>query len=311
MQQDWLSHLLDMISVTGQLEVRCAFGGPWRVVYEHAATGEIPYHIVTAGKAILENPSDGTSQELHSGDIVLLPHGAAHVLHDGSGLAPLKPKQSASSSLIISENDGVGAHLDMLCGRFLVPAPYHVLVERYLPERLVVSTQSMPGGDELRSQISGLVNLIRFEAQVTHLGARAMLNALSTALFTLTLRAASSDGSDNLRGLLQLAADKRLAPALFAILDSPSTNWTLPQLAEICLMSRSTFIRQFEKKLGKSALDLLTDIRMGVASEELLRSGSSTEAIAEMAGYSSVAAFRRKFRERIGMTPGEWRKQAD
>ena len=25
---DWLSHLLQMITVTGQLEVRCAYGAP-------------------------------------------------------------------------------------------------------------------------------------------------------------------------------------------------------------------------------------------------------------------------------------------
>ena len=30
-QVDWLSHLLQIITVTGQLEDRCAYGAPWRV----------------------------------------------------------------------------------------------------------------------------------------------------------------------------------------------------------------------------------------------------------------------------------------
>ena len=85
---DWLSHLLKMITVTGQLEVRCAYGAPWRVAWPRSAAHEIPYHVVLKGRAVLEDPETKTVRELTGGDIVLLPHGAAHVLHDGSGIAP-------------------------------------------------------------------------------------------------------------------------------------------------------------------------------------------------------------------------------
>ncbi|HLX03002.1 MAG TPA: helix-turn-helix domain-containing protein, partial [Trinickia sp.] len=37
---------------------------------------------------------------------------------------------------------------------------------------------------------------------------------------------------------------------------------------------------------------------------------TSTEAVAEVAGYQSLAAFRRAFTQRMGMTPGEWRRTA-
>ncbi|TJW36393.1 MAG: AraC family transcriptional regulator, partial [Mesorhizobium sp.] len=75
---DWLSHLLQIITVTGQLEVRCAYGAPWRIAWSRAAANEIPYHVVVKGRAIFEDPESKTAQELVSGDIVLLPHGAAH-----------------------------------------------------------------------------------------------------------------------------------------------------------------------------------------------------------------------------------------
>jgi AraC family transcriptional activator of mtrCDE len=42
----------------------------------------------------------------------------------------------------------------------------------------------------------------------------------------------------------------------------------------------------------------------------LKKPGLSTEAVAETAGYQSVSAFRRVFTERMGVTPGEWRRQA-
>jgi AraC family transcriptional activator of mtrCDE len=140
-------------------------------------------------------------------------------------------------------------------------------------------------------------------------GGRAVLNALSSALFTLVLRAASeSDKAPE--GLLALAGHPRLAPAIAAMLADPAQPWKLPDLADLCGMSRATFMRHFQDRLGCSALDLLTDLRMSLAANELKKPTISTEAVAETVGYQSVSAFRRVFTERMGMTPGEWRRQA-
>jgi AraC family transcriptional activator of mtrCDE len=54
----------------------------------------------------------------------------------------------------------------------------------------------------------------------------------------------------------------------------------------------------------------LTDLRMSLAANELRKPAVSTEVVAETVGYKSVSAFRRVFAERIGMTPGEWRRMA-
>ncbi|MEX3969047.1 helix-turn-helix domain-containing protein, partial [Paraburkholderia sp. EG286B] len=62
--------------------------------------------------------------------------------------------------------------------------------------------------------------------------------------------------------------------------------------------------------LGCSAVDLLTDIRMSHAANELKKPTMTTEAVAESVGYHSVSSFRRLFTERMGMTPGEWRRLA-
>ena len=123
-QVDWLSQLLQMITVTGRLEVRCAYGAPWRVSWPQAAADEIPYHIVLKGRAILKDSKSETVAELMGGDIVLLPHGSEHVLDDGSGAAPA-PTQNRrdSGGWMLSENDGAGERLDLLCGRFFVRQP--------------------------------------------------------------------------------------------------------------------------------------------------------------------------------------------
>ncbi|MCY1450707.1 RCS-specific HTH-type transcriptional activator RclR [compost metagenome] len=75
-------------------------------------------------------------------------------------------------------------------------------------------------------------------------------------------------------------------------------------------MSRATFMRHFQDTLGRSAVDLLTDIRMSLAANELKKPAMTTEAVAESVGYQSVSAFRRVFTDRMGMTPGQWRRLA-
>ncbi|WGS17826.1 MULTISPECIES: AraC family transcriptional regulator [unclassified Bradyrhizobium] len=312
-QVDWLSHLLQIITVTGQLEVRCAYGAPWRVIWPRAAANEIPYHVIVKGRAIFEDPDARTVQELGSGDIVLLPHGSAHVLHDGSGETPVRTHESrGSAGWMLSENDRGGEQLDLLCGRFFVVPPHDRLVRNYLPANLVVRAMENYGEENIgpaSSQLSGLVGLMRMESSGDRAGGRAILNALSSVLFTLVLRAASEAGKST-EGLLALAGHPRLAPAIAAMFADPTRPWKLPELADLCGMSRATFMRQFQDKLGRSALDLLTDLRMSMAANELKKPRISTEAVAETVGYQSVSAFRRVFAERMGMTPGEWRRLA-
>ena len=103
---DWLSSLLTMMPVSGQLELRCFYGAPWRVAYEPSEAGHMPYHVVVAGSAVLDNPAGGAPQYLAAGDILLILHGGAHVLHDGSGSRPAQARARANLNLTISQNAG-------------------------------------------------------------------------------------------------------------------------------------------------------------------------------------------------------------
>jgi AraC family transcriptional activator of mtrCDE len=91
----------------------------------------------------------------------------------------------------------------------------------------------------------------------------------------------------------------------------PERSWTLPELARLSHMSRATFVRHFRRKMGRSASDLLTDIRMTLAAKKLRNSAASTAAAADAAGYQSDAAFQRAFKQRMGMTPAQWRRAKD
>ena len=295
---DWLSRLFEMMPVRGRLDLRCSYGAPWRIDQGPGEANEIPYHAVLAGSATLEDPAGGRPLELKRGDILLLPGNPRHVMHDGSGAVPLPVRNRASLNFIISENLGSDERLDVAHDR---------LLRSYLPPRLVVHAGTHAGQKETAAQLAGLVSLMRSESADDHLGGRAMLNALSTAMFTLVLRLAS-ETDDAPRGLLALAGHPRLAPAVAALFNEPTRAWSLPDLARLCNMSRATLARQFQEKLGRSPSDLLTDIRMTLAANELKRSSLSTGAVAEAVGYQSEAAFQRAFKSHMGITPAQWRK---
>jgi AraC family transcriptional regulator, activator of mtrCDE len=304
---DWLSRLLEMMTVHGRLNLRCLYGAPWRIDQDAAEPGAIPYHAVLAGSAVLENPSGGRPLRLKARDILLLPQNPHHVLHDGGGAKPKPAKNRQALNVLISENSGTGEALDMLCGHFVIAPPHDQLMRNYLPPALVVHTAA--GGEMAgpAAQLSGLVSLMRGETEADHLGGRAMLNALSAAMFALVLRLASAS-TDAPKGLLALAGHPRLAPALAALFNEPARAWSLPELARLCHTSRATLARQFQEKLGKSATELLTDIRMTIAANELKKPSMSTGAVAEAVGYQSEAAFQRAFKSHMGATPAQWRK---
>jgi AraC family transcriptional regulator, activator of mtrCDE len=305
---DWLSRLFEMITVRGRLDLRCLYGAPWRIDQGPAEAGAIPYHAILAGSAMLEDPSSRRPIRLSAGDILLLPQNPKHVLVDGSGARPIPAQNRQALNLLISENVGEGERLDMLCGHFVVAPPHDRLLRDYLPSRLVVhagNDKSETSGTAV--QLAGLVSLMRSESEADHLGGRAMLNALSAAMFALVMRLAS-EADDAPVGLLALAGNPRLAPALKAMFDEPARAWSLPELARLCNMSRATLARQFQEKLGRSASDLLTEIRMTIASNELKKQSVSTGAVAETVGYQSEAAFQRAFKSHMGVTPAHWRK---
>jgi AraC family transcriptional activator of mtrCDE len=308
--RDWLSRLLEMMPVRGTLDYRCFLGAPWRIDFAASELGDIPYHVILGGSAVLEDPEGGPARKLTAGDVLLFPHGSAHALHDGSEAPPVPAHQRATLTTVFHENEGTGDRLDMMCGRFLLSAAHERLIRSYLPRRLILhapensAAAAAPG---TRAQVVGLVSLMRAESATENLGGLAMLNALSTALFAVALRLASEVTAPP-DGLLALAGNPRLVPALTALFNEPARAWTLPELARRCNMSRATFIRHFQERLGRSASDLLTDIRMTVAANALKTSDMSTGAVAELAGYQSEAAFQRAFKHQMGITPAQWRR---
>jgi AraC family transcriptional activator of mtrCDE len=313
---DLLSRLLSLMSVSGRLDVRCHFGAPWALTESRAGVREIPYHVLMSGSAVIED-GNGPPQALVAGDIVVFPGGSAHRIHDGSGQAPVPGVKRQSLSLAVSENEGPGEGADILCGRFLLGAVPDRMLRDHLPGRLVVHTAASANGHEngagngsapssSGSRLRRLIELMREEAVDEGPGSESLVSHLSGALFALTLRFAS-EGTQAPLGLLALAGRPRLQAAISVMFDKPGEAWTLDQFAALCNMSRATFVRQFQEAIGRSATDVLTEVRMTIAGRALLETHAPVADIGELVGYQSDAAFQRVFKRHIGVTPARWR----
>ena len=313
---DLLSRFLSLMPVSGRVDVRCHFGAPWAIEQGPAGVREIPYHVLLAGRAVLED-GNGPAEHLQAGDIIVFPTGTAHRIHDGSGAEPAPVTARRNIMMTVEENGGPGETADILCGRFLLGAVPDRLLRDHLPSRLVVRSQGNgqanghDGAPDALHSVAGsrlarLIELMREEAMDECPGSETLVNHLSAALFALTLRFAS-EAAQPPHGLLALAGRPRLQAAVSAMFESPGKAWTLDQFAALCNMSRATFVRQFQEAIGRSATDVLTEVRMTIAGRTLLESTTPVGDIGEMVGYQSEAAFQRVFKKQIGVTPARWR----
>lgn len=312
---DILSSLLYLMPVSGALDTRCHFSPPWRLDYAATGPREIPYHVLLRGTAQVDDGENPTLS-MQAGDILLIPSGVPHVLYEGSGSPSTTGKMRRERGLQVRTNVEDPQPVNMLCGRFILPSSPRQMIKESLPRQLIIRGVEVPEDlvhltDEhvASSRLARLITLMHEEAIEHGPGSESMMNHMSGALFGMTLRLASESDEPPI-GLLRLAQRPRLQPAFTAMFEHYSRAWTMSELADLCLMSRATFARQFAEAAGRSANDLLVEIRMANASKQLAETSDSIAKIAQDSGYKSDAAFQRAFKKHMQMTPARWRVQS-
>ena len=282
---DALSRLLSLHPIRTALDTRCRAAAPWNVDHLAQSHGTAPYHLVVEGGAWLELAGQPPLR-LRAGDMLVLPRGHAHTLRVG-----------------VDDGQADGALTDILCGQFHFGAAAANTLIGALPDVVLIRTD---GGPEFAG-LQALVPLLRDESSATRPGANAVVSHLASALFALILRAWLKQ-ADAVPGLFALLADARLAPALQAMLTTPEKAWTMEQLAQLCHMSRSTFLRAFGKVAPATPGELLMRVRMAQAAQWLKQAHRGIGEIGEAVGYHSEAAFNRAFKRYMGAGPGQYRR---
>ena len=99
-----------------------------------------------------------------------------------------------------------------------------------------------------------------------------------------------------------------LKPALDYIHANYAAEQTVDDLAGLCGLSTSHFIRTFRKYTGSSPHDYLLAYRLKQAKQQILSTDATLEEIAESCGFGSASHFARAFRKSTGMTPSRFRQ---
>lgn len=99
-----------------------------------------------------------------------------------------------------------------------------------------------------------------------------------------------------------------LLPAISHIQNHFNQPLILDDLASLCSMSTSHFIRTFQKHMGQTPHSYLVSYRLNNAKKLMASTDLSMEEIAEQCGFNSASHFTRAFRADNGITPSEFRQ---
>lgn len=278
-----LTDLLALMQLDVEVYHNAKVCGDWQI-NEHEI-GQTCFHMATERGVELHIPDDG-DYIMQCGDLVIFPHEIPHSMVPIDKLSG--PQQHVAFN---SDLEGVG----MLCGKvnFRHQASQQLLMA--LPKVLIIKK-----GDDT-PWLTHLLNLIQHESYQTEHCEKVIINKLSELLFTYALRHYVDLHYDQ-AGVLALYADNKLNKAISAIHQSPAKQWTVEQLAQIALQSRTSFSERFKKISGWTPMHYLSWWRMQLA-WSLLKNGESVFSTADTVGYKSEAAFSRAFKKQFGFPP--------
>jgi AraC-like DNA-binding protein len=301
---DALTDVLNTLELKGWLSSRRELAPPWR--YDFATSQDSIFHVLNYGEAFLHVEGETEPLQVNDGDVVLFPTGHAHSLYDDptsplTRLVHLDYNPHRGHHVVY--HDGAGPKPLLLCGAFHFEYPNDFPFLHRLPKLVHIS--SAQSGTE--QGLADIVQLIARESASQQLGAAIMLRRLTELLFIQVIRLWINQQSEASVGWVGALRDQSISAALGLIHQSPEHKWTVKTLAEAVALSRSAFSARFAELVGEPPMTYLTRWRMFRATR-LLKNELRIEAIAELLGYESEAAFRKAFKREIGMPPAQYRR---
>jgi AraC-like DNA-binding protein len=329
MSQDTLSDVLRSVRLRGAVFYYVSGGRDWAA--EAPPSKDIApavmagvdhvmeYHVVAQGDCwcaiVGEKPV-----RLAAGDIVVFPHGDAHVLSSAPGMRadpnigwyyetkieqlPFRVAYHGMTPPSAELPEGVASQTTLVCGFLGCDLrPFNPLVDT-LPRMLHLREPDGGGwtGQFLRQAVA--------ESQSKRPGGEALLERMSEMMFVDAVRRYVDTLPEESTGWLAGLRDRYVGRALALLHAKPAESWTIDELGRQVGLSRSALHERFVQLIGQPPMQYLTQWRMQVAAG-LLRSGNANVAsIALEAGYDSEAAFARAFKRATGLPPATWRRQA-
>lgn len=305
---DTLSRILDSLHFNGTFYFATNYHSPWSVevpTYKNVAR----FHYVTQGICWVRIEGVDEPQLLSSGDLIVVPNGARHILSDSSDREPIsldealeRVNYNGQGILHIGEDTSVN-DAQLVCGHFEFSELFSHPLISHLPDYIIMNENS---GAEF-SWMKDTLKFLSYTARQGHDGSSAIIKRLSEVIFIQVVRFWSGQ-NDKSKGFIAALNDKNLSQGLKAFHEDFSAEWTVEKLAIESSMSRSLFADRFKQYLDLSPMQYVTNWRMQNARQILLQSDLSLDRVAIEVGYDSAAAFSKAFKRLFGRSPGEYRK---
>jgi AraC-like DNA-binding protein len=328
MNQDTLSDVLQAVRLRGAVFYYVSLCGKWSaeaVAANEMAAAVMPgadhvieYHMIAKGDGWVA--VEGLPPvRLAAGDIVMFPHGDAHVLSNAPELRPNRitadwvyATRHESKPIPLSFHHGVvepgavmpveNAEAVIVCGFIGCDLrPFNPLIAS-LPRILHI-----PAGKTGR-WVAHVIDQAAAESRAPRAGSDALLARLSEMLFVEVVRIYVDALPEQSEGWLCGLRDRYIGNALALLHDRPAKPWTIEELGKEVGLSRSALHERFLQLIGQTPMQYLINWRMQLASTLLRTTNANVASVAGDVGYNSEAAFARAFKRAVGMPPATWRR---
>lgn len=303
---DVLTDLLERSRARGAAFSQTSAYGEWGIRFPGSAPLSI--HAIVEGEAHLWADDPAQALHVHPGEVVLVrehtPHHLGH--HPGAPCLPLAD--------LIRERSGVGKRVVVGDPAMPVAAAFFCGAYQFEGDLCDGMLQVLPDTMRLRpaagTTLRATMDLLAGEMMRDQPGQQALLDRLLDVALVQILREHFSTVEATAPGWFRASTDARIGPVLEALHASPDRPWTVAEMADHALMSRSGFARQFTDLVGVAPLRYLNDWRMALARERLRDSDAGLAMIGAGLGYASEFSFAAAFKRHHGTAPGRWRREA-
>ncbi len=304
---DPVSELLRSLRVEGAVLLHHAYAPPWAIrvpdrerlakaLGTGARSSVIPFHWVLDGE-LRVSPDDAAPIVLRSGEALVVNGGEAH--HLGQGFAPAvveledilrgdarHPSAPGTPSCVV------------ICGVLIVTDAAINPLLASLPA-WARTTPSSPLREALVAEAGGARG-----------GQSYCISRYLELMFAAAVRDAYERDIAPVPSALRGLRDPAVGRALGQVHRAPGGRWTVEGLAGLVGLSPSRFAARFRAAVGRSPMNYVLGLRIGIAARLLERTEDSVSSIADAVGYDNVPAFGRAFKRTLGSSPGRWRQSS-
>ena len=317
---DVLSEVLKAVKLDGAVFFNGEFSAPWCTREPDSVTMAsylsfgpkhvFIFHLVSEGRCHARVNEGDRGVPLEAGDIVILPHGNAHLMGNGPPVTPIDSaphlKQVFAEGRILSQLGGGGETTKLVCGYLTCDPQLGYVFLAGLPSIIKVHIRDSPSGKWLEDTFRYSVE----QAEASGPGGAAVIAKLSELLFVETLRRYIAQLPQTQTGWLAGVRDPDVGKALALLHRQPAQPWTIASLADEVGVSRSVLAERFRHFLSDTPMGYLTRWRLQLAAQVLTSTSKSVAEVAGHVGYESEPSFNRAFKREFGVPPARFRTQA-